>query len=163
VKARLGGTEHDIAASCGARRMALRVDGREEECEFSRLDETSHEVTVGGRTHRAVTSVNGSVIWVRLNGRSWEVELLLDEDAEVAEGGADLLRSPMPGTVLSIAVEVGATVERGEIVLVVESMKMHTEIVAERDGVVEAVHVSAGETIQRDAPLVVFESEEEEE
>jgi biotin carboxyl carrier protein len=162
VKARLVGTEHDFEATCGTRRMALRVDGREGECDFLRLDEASYEVTVGGCTHRAIASVQGSVVWVRLNGRSWEVELLLDEDDEDAGGGADVLRAPMPGTVLSIAVDVGAKVERGATVLVVESMKMHTEIVAERGGVVEAVHVSAGETIERDAPLVAFESEEDE-
>lgn len=161
MKARLAGSEHDFDATCGPGRIALRVDGRDELCEFARLGDHRCELTVAGRTLHVWTAVRDGVMWVDVGGRTWQVELVLDEAADQAAGGADVLAAPMPGTVLSVAVAAGHAVDRGETLLVLESMKMHTEVVAERGGVVEAVHVAAGETVQRDTPLVAFAPLEE--
>ncbi len=62
------------------------------------------------------------------------------------QGGADLI-SPIQGTVLRVAIETGATVGAGELVAVVEAMKMENEIRAHRAGVVSEVLVAAGERI----------------
>ena len=95
---------------------------------------------------------------VELDGRRFDVRLLAPEPpwAEVArrrkgrartggaEGGEEAVVSPMQGTVLAVEVAEGDTVEAGQVLCVVEAMKMENEIAAHRDGVVTASHGHAG-------------------
>ena len=67
-----------------------------------------------------------------------------------------LIVSPMPGLVVSLDVEVGREVKAGEAVAVIEAMKMQNLIKAERDGVVKAVGVKAGDSVAADEMLVEF-------
>ena len=66
--------------------------------------------------------------------------------------------SPMPGVILSVEVAVGATVQRGQTLLVLEAMKMKNEIKAERDGVIAAVLVEPGAQVKHRDVLVEYES-----
>jgi len=70
------------------------------------------------------------------------------------------LTSPIQGTVLSVAVEQGATVEQGQLICVVEAMKMENEIVAHQAGTVTEVGVEAGKPIQLGATIAVIEPKE---
>jgi acetyl-CoA/propionyl-CoA carboxylase biotin carboxyl carrier protein len=67
------------------------------------------------------------------------------------------LHSPIQGTVLSVAVQPGATVAAGELICVIEAMKMENEITAHQAGKVAEVHARAGATVQVGSPLVVIE------
>jgi len=64
------------------------------------------------------------------------------------------IRSPMPGTVLSFKVEVGQEVKRGDVLLILEAMKMENEIVATNAGRVVALKVSAGSSVNTGDSLV---------
>ena len=59
----------------------------------------------------------------------------------------------MPGTILEIHVKVGDPVAVNQPVMVLEAMKMESEIVAERDGVITAVNVSKGDMVEAGDPL----------
>ncbi|CAN5382399.1 acetyl-CoA carboxylase biotin carboxylase subunit [soil metagenome] len=65
-----------------------------------------------------------------------------------------VLESPIQGSVMRVGVEIGQTVEQGELITVIEAMKMENEIVAHRAGTVTAVHISAGKMVQVGAPIV---------
>ena len=67
------------------------------------------------------------------------------------------LTSPIQGTVLSVAVSQGDTVEAGQLICVVEAMKMENEMVAHQSGTVAELHVEAGKTVQTGGPLAVIE------
>ena len=67
-----------------------------------------------------------------------------------------LIVSPMPGLLVSLDVEVGREVKAGEAVAVIEAMKMQNLIKAERDGVVKAVGVKAGDSVAADEVLIEF-------
>ena len=69
--------------------------------------------------------------------------------------------APMPGTVINVAVAPGESVTTGQPLVVIESMKMQSEIVAWRDGTVERVHLDVGTTFDRGAALVALEPEQE--
>lgn len=71
--------------------------------------------------------------------------------------GAKSLTSPLPGNIVSVAVAVGATVKRGQTVMVIESMKMENNIPAPRDGKVTAVHVAAGKSVMQGDALLDIE------
>ena len=68
--------------------------------------------------------------------------------------GGELVTAPMPGLVLRVAVEVGATVEASSGVVVLEAMKMENEIRCGMAGVVRRVFVEPGAAVEKGAPLV---------
>lgn len=68
--------------------------------------------------------------------------------------GAKKVVAPMPGTVVSVKVNVGDKVESGTLVAVLEAMKMENEIFAGVDGVVASVNVSAGDSVNSQDVLV---------
>jgi propionyl-CoA carboxylase alpha chain len=76
-------------------------------------------------------------------------------EKKLADSGK-IVRSPMPGLVLSIAVAAGQEVKAGDTLAVVEAMKMENVLRAERDGKVKAIHVKAGESVAVDAALLEF-------
>jgi biotin carboxyl carrier protein len=79
-------------------------------------------------------------------------------DARPFDGAQDdrVVRAPMPGLVVQVPVSVGQEVAAGEVLVVLESMKMENELPAPRGGVVRAVHVSVGDTPRLDEPLVTL-------
>ena len=118
---------------------------------------------------------------VKVNGRSYQVEV---EEITVREGlpqisaepkttasakpvaassppakpqggVAGSVRAPLPGTILNISVGVGDKVQRGDLLLLLEAMKMQNEIVSPADGIVEAIYVASGQQVERDAVLLI--------
>ncbi|MDH3714702.1 MAG: DUF2118 domain-containing protein, partial [Gammaproteobacteria bacterium] len=67
-----------------------------------------------------------------------------------------LLLSPMPGLLVSVAVQEGQEIKAGEELAVVEAMKMENSLRAEQDGVVAAVLCTAGSTLEVDQPIIEF-------
>lgn len=70
---------------------------------------------------------------------------------------ANAMTAVMPGRVLSVAVSVGDSVSRGDLICVIEAMKMEQQIGAIRDGVISSVHISAGDSVAHGQLLVEFE------
>jgi acetyl-CoA/propionyl-CoA carboxylase biotin carboxyl carrier protein len=75
----------------------------------------------------------------------------------VAAPTGNALTSPIQGTVLSVAVEPGASVELGQLICVVEAMKMENEITAHQAGTVAELHVVPGGTVQTGATIAMIE------
>ncbi len=74
--------------------------------------------------------------------------------APAAKSGGELITAPVAGTVMDIKTTPGAAVKRGEILLLLEAMKMENEIVAPRDGTVKSVLTSKGAAVDTGAPLI---------
>ncbi len=72
-------------------------------------------------------------------------------------GSSEALSSPLQGTVLKVAVEQGATIEKGDLVCVIEAMKMENEIAAHRSGKIAALNVSEGAAVSSGDVLAVIE------
>ncbi len=67
--------------------------------------------------------------------------------AAAAPAGAEAVKSPMPGTINAVNVTAGQAVKKGDILGILEAMKMENEIMASRDGVVASVNVTKGATV----------------
>jgi propionyl-CoA carboxylase alpha chain len=89
-----------------------------------------------------------------LSPRSAELHGKLPEKAPADT--SKMIISPMPGLVVSMDVEVGQTVREGEVVCVIEAMKMQNIIRAEREGVVKVVSAKGGDSVAADEVLVEF-------
>lgn len=68
--------------------------------------------------------------------------------APVAAGAGESINSPMPGNILAVNVAVGDTVKAGDVLMILEAMKMENEIQAPKDGKVTAVAVAKGATVE---------------
>ncbi|MBQ8271366.1 MAG: acetyl-CoA carboxylase biotin carboxyl carrier protein subunit [Bacteroidaceae bacterium] len=67
------------------------------------------------------------------------------------------IKTPLPGVIIDVKVNVGDTVKKGDTVVVLEAMKMENNINADRDGKVVSIAVSKGDTVADGAPLVILE------
>ena len=76
--------------------------------------------------------------------------------AAPAPAGATTVEAPMPGKILNIKVSEGQAVKFGEVVVIMEAMKMETEIVAPADGTVSKILVKAGDSVDTGAALVAL-------
>ncbi|MEG2536518.1 MAG: biotin/lipoyl-containing protein [Hydrogenoanaerobacterium sp.] len=68
--------------------------------------------------------------------------------------GAEKINSPMPGTIVKVNVAAGQAVKKGDVLVVLEAMKMENDIMSPRDGTVAGVHVTQGAAVNSNDPLV---------
>ena len=76
--------------------------------------------------------------------------------APAVAGDGTKVPSPMPGTILSVSVSVGQAVKTGDVLMVLEAMKMENDIVAPCDGIIKQLLVSKGSTVNTDDVLAVL-------
>ena len=112
----------------------------------------------GSLNHRGMAIVSGDTIWVTVAGEVFEVRI-----QRGTTGGRrrsvdhNAFTSPMPATVVRIAVAPGDAVKDGDVLIALEAMKMELPIRAPRDGIVRAIHCREGELVQPDHALLEFE------
>jgi len=113
-----------------------------------------------GRWHVAVAGPPDQR-WVAVDGEVGIVEVAIGSPARRKRTSpGDAMVAPMPATVVSIEVTPGQAVTRGEIVILLEAMKMELPVRAPRDGIVHAVLCSEGQLVQPGVPLVELEQAE---
>ena len=105
---------------------------------------------------------------VNVNGTVYEVEIEEMTGAPAAApaapaaapvaapAGSESINSPMPGNILDVRVSVGQSVKKGDVLMILEAMKMENEIMCPCDGKVTAVHVTKGATVESGTPLCVI-------
>ena len=74
--------------------------------------------------------------------------------APKAAAGAVAVKAPMPGNILDVKVKAGASVKAGDVLVILEAMKMENEIVAPQDGTVASINVNKGDTVNSGDVLV---------
>lgn len=105
---------------------------------------------------------------VKVNGKAYEVELeqvsevagSISESAPVAKspsGGEVTIDSPLQGKIFKMNVKVGDVVKSGDVVAVIEAMKMENEVQTSVEGTVKEVLVSVGSEVETDQALIVIE------
>ncbi len=107
---------------------------------------------------------------VNVNGTAYEVELEeitgaaaaapvsapaapASPASAAAPAGGESITSPMPGTILSVNVSAGDSVKKGQVLMILEAMKMENEIMCPCDGTVTSVSVTKGAAVESGTPL----------
>lgn len=134
-------------------------------------DEQTHVVTVHRAGHGSIdVALDGQRLQFDIQQQSmrWLVhgdhgDLVLVEaprypDASSVDSGGGLT-APMPGSVLATEVNAGDTVGKGQLLVILEAMKMEHRIVAPRDGIVEQLHVTVGDQVDNAQLLVTLADE----
>ena len=76
--------------------------------------------------------------------------------ASAAPADGAKVNAPLPGTILSINANVGASVKKGDVLMILEALKMENEVLAPCDGTVKSVSVTKGQTVESGALLCVI-------
>ncbi len=138
-----------------------------------------YNVKIGDKTFEVeIDDINKRPIVARVDGQEFEVSpesgvtVPVSEGAPAPVGGkkpivaaapssmnssGNILVSPLPGTVIEVFVKAGDEVEAGQVILIIEAMKMKNSIRSVRDGLVAVVHVSAGQSVAHKQSLVEFQ------
>jgi acetyl-CoA/propionyl-CoA carboxylase biotin carboxyl carrier protein len=149
--------DHEVRVRGPASGAQVAVDGGEAAPAAGKRDGTSLLVRYDGRVTRFACAREGDTCWLGHDGQVWalrEAELLARRAGGTA-GTDGIVRSPMPGTVLSVKVTIGEHVEAGQPLLVVEAMKMEHVVTAPAAGVIAELPVRAGAQVALDQVLAV--------
>jgi biotin carboxyl carrier protein len=139
----------------------------------------NYKITIAGQTYDVeVGDLSTSPVDVSVDGTTYQVELpesavpaaattpaisapktvtpapqAVSRPSVPTSGGDGVVRSPMPGKIVSVSVSVGDSVTKGQPILILESMKMENTIASPIDGTISAVHVGAGDAVQHGQTL----------
>lgn len=160
--AKIDGESVEVDIRRSGDQVTAKVGDRSYDLEVLETDPGVFALRRGAHLVQAVVS-NGAPTRVALQGREFEIEIADPKrlrgagiDAEHGAGTAEI-KTMMPGKVVRILVEPGATVTKGEGVIVVEAMKMQNEMKSPKDGTVREIRAAEGETVNAGDVLVVIE------
>src|SRR4029077_19633294 len=153
------GSATTVALREGERERAVRLSGPGA-CTYAGhrvppVDE-AHRWAVDGAPAAAVVS-NG-VVWASVRGTMWELETTPREREVEQTAGAEVA-APMPGLVIAAQAVTDRHVRRGDLLFVVEAMKMELRVEAPTDGKVTRVLSSVGQHVERGERLAEFEAD----
>ena len=140
----------------------------------------TYKYTINGNKYEvAIGEIVDNIATLTVNGEEFKVEMEKETEpekkkpvvrsaatsAEASDASADgasvnkagALKSPLPGVITDILVEVGQEVQAGDNVIVLEAMKMANNLQAEKSGKVTAICVKVGQSVMEDEALVVIE------
>ncbi len=163
----------------------ITVDKVEYKVSINELDANKFEVKIDDKSYIVDTRLSEeSVYSLIVNGKSYEVDLeykegvynvltegdlfkisvidelkkkMLERRGGGAAEGKQVIKSEMPGAIVDVKVKVGDQVKEGDVLLILEAMKMQNEIKAPKDGEVKELFVKPGDNVEADAKLVVIE------
>ena len=119
----------------------MTIDGQRIRASFHAPSEAALEIDFGPRSYSLLNTLG-----------------VIQNAAD--EAGAGTVHAPMHGALLEVAVSAGETVKKGQRLAVLEAMKMQHEILAEIDGEVREVHVTAGAQIAADTVMIEIDKED---
>ncbi|MBN1115987.1 MAG: biotin/lipoyl-binding protein [Bacteroidales bacterium] len=113
-----------------------------------------------------IQSIDDNIAKIEVNGTSYEVELENEakqtktptlirkvvqtgaQKIEKKEGGSSTpVKAPLPGKIILVKAKIGDQVKKGDVLLIMEAMKMENEVMASKDGVIETIKVNVGDSV----------------
>jgi biotin carboxyl carrier protein len=161
VAMRLGEREFVVTITRDDARYHVEVDGARHEVDARKLEGPFYSLLVDGRSYE-VSVENGKSHYLVRHGAAGQQVALVDPGQRGRElrrrhDGPETISASMPGKVVRLLVEPGATVTQGQGLLVLEAMKMENEITAPRDGKIVSIEVDAGRTVEAGETLLTLE------
>jgi biotin carboxyl carrier protein len=141
----------------------VSVNGKTYEVDFESVSgQPVYSLIVNGKSHESYVQQGDDNWQVLLRGRLYPVTVEDEREKRlraaagsgVAESDEFHLKAPMPGLVVTIPVAEGQEVKKGQVLLILESMKMQNELKAPRDGTIGRVRVRAGESVEQRQTLL---------
>lgn len=145
------------------KQQELLLNGEKAELDWVKLEETRFHAICNKRSYNVeILNREGKNLLLKINGKKYEVLLQDSYDQLLARLGLDKtaagkvneIKAPMPGLVLKVFVEPGATVKKGDALLVLEAMKMENILKSPGDGVVGKVNIAVRDKVEKNQVLL---------
>ena len=140
-----------------SKRVTVIVEGREYLVEVGDLHESPIKATVKGRTYEVELPQKEDAFAVESEAGAPSEPVSQDRDTSALAGSNAPITAPMPGDILEVTIRPGDHVNAGDVVCVLEAMKMKNLIHTSFSGVVASVEVAPGQTVDFGDLLVTFE------
>ena len=144
----------------------VSVDGKIIEVDFESVrSQPVFSLIVDGKSYEAYVYDGEEDLEVLIKGRLYhsrvederERRLRAASGGGVVDSGIFHLKAPMPGLVVSVSVEEGQEVKKGDVLLILESMKMQNELKCPRDGIVGRILVTGGDSVEQRQKMLSVE------
>ena len=141
----------------------LLVDGEPRDVDFLGLDDKAlYSLLVDNVSYEGMVEESEGQYDVLLWGALYSVKVMDEREQRLAKSSAGLIpddveiviRSPMPGRIISVNVEPGEEVAAGQTLIILESMKMENELKAPRAGKIHMISVKPGDSVEQGKKLV---------
>lgn len=142
----------------------LTIDNQKINVSITKFSDNCILIDHFNETKKYFFAKSGKYIYVNSDGFSTKLEIV-DEDEEKQydfeniTGNKDIIKAPMPGSIVKVIVESGQKVKEGEPLIIVEAMKMETTLYSSIDGIVKELNTQAGEQVDSDKVLLIIERE----
>lgn len=115
----------------------------------------NYVITVNGTSYDVTVEEVGGAAPVAATPVAAPVKAAPAKAAAPAAGSVSVT-APMPGKILNVKLQVGAVVKKGDVILILEAMKMENEIVAPEDGTIASINVATGDSVEAGAVLATL-------
>ncbi len=140
----------------------IYINGKILEVDFESVNgQPVYSLIIDGKSHEGYVYPDEESWQVLLKGRLYQAAVederekrLRTAGGSVSESGEFHLKAPMPGMVVSIPVAEGDVVKKGQVLLVLESMKMQNELKSPQDGTIHRLRVKPGDKVEQKQPLL---------
>ena len=140
------------------KKYQFTINGSKYDVVVNDVDQDVAEIEVNGTPFTVEIAREKKTINVPLRKQAGKVAAPTNTSAPVTTTKSVSIKSPLPGSIMKVLVEVGQRVKRGDVLMTMESMKMENNIMTEYDGVVKAIHVSVGKSVMQDDLLIEIEA-----
>lgn len=144
----------------------VRIDGVEYQVDFESVSgQPVYTMLVDGKSFEAHVIRDDDTWQVLMRGILYSAQVEDEREhrlrsatgAGEGAGGEYILKAPMPGLIVKVGVAEGEEIGKGDVLVILESMKMQNELKAPRDGKVSRVHVKEGDNVEQRETMVVLE------
>ena len=163
----VNGHDHEVNLIERLGELLVEVDGESMDLVYEEVDSLGQVLAiVGGASFGVSIEGDSTKAGITIAGHFYDVEIEDEREraahaaARASGAGGGLVKSVMPGIVISLLAVEGDAVEEGQPLLVLEAMKMQNEIAAPTAGVVKRIFVNEGEAVSAGAKLVEIEPNE---
>jgi len=163
---KIGKKEYTVTIDSATHPLKVLIDGQPVETFYStRADNSQIQLLMNNRSYDVEVAKQNGNYSVFIYGREFSLYAEDERLAKIREvAGMDSagdshkeLIAPMPGLITKLLKQPGDMVAKGESIIIVEAMKMENEIKAVNDGTIKEIKVSEGQSIDKNAVMVIFE------
>ena len=116
----------------------------------------NYVITVNGTSYDVTVEEVGGAAPAAAPPVAAPVKAAPAKPAAPAATGSVSVTAPMPGKILNVKLQAGAAVKKGDVILILEAMKMENEIVAPEDGTIASINVATGDSVEAGAVLATL-------
>jgi biotin carboxyl carrier protein len=140
------------------------INGEKRPLDLRLINDGLYSMLIDSKSHEVLVEEHNGEYHVLINGVLYNVNVMDERAKRLAEAAGAFastsaevnIKSPMPGLIVAVRVVEGDEVKKGQVLVVLESMKMENEIKSPREGTVTAINVAPRQTVEQNQLMIVI-------